>query len=131
MPYFTATQIMYQAKQGVVNDGEVITVGSDGYTVTSTLSSYSAFSSNPKRGASAGVWSVTMKDSYFKVTNVHIATMLPTGNYLGTQLISAGPDTNGKLVLKWVFNVSGTPTDLPASGQFIVSFSAAETNMGS
>ena len=119
MPDFSAKTVAFFAKPSVVHDGEVVTVGSDGYTVTSTLSSFTAFHANPSRSAT-GVWSVTMKDVAFKVVDVDIKTMLATGHYLSTQLLPTTTDTNGKLVLNWVFNSAGTPTDLPASGSFLV-----------
>jgi hypothetical protein len=113
MPDFTAFQPQYQAKPQVVADGEIISVSSvDGYTVTSTLSSYTAFHSNPVRSAT-GVWSVTMKDVAFKVTDIDVKTMLPSGHYLSTQLLPNTLDSNGHLVINWVFNSAGTPSDLP------------------
>jgi hypothetical protein len=119
MPDFSAKVVSFVAKPSVVSDGEVITVGSDGYTVTSTLSSFTAFHSNPSRSAT-GVWSVQMKDVAFKVIDVDVKTMLPSGHYLSTQLLPTTTDSGGKLILNWVFNSAGTPTDLPASGQFLV-----------
>jgi hypothetical protein len=119
MPDFSAKTTAFFAKPSVVSDGEVVTVGSDGYTVTSTLSSFSAFHSNPSRSA-AGVWSVQMKDTAFKVVDVDVKTLLTTGNYLSTQLKPTTTATGGQLILNWVFNVAGTPTDLPASGSFLI-----------
>ena len=119
MPFnFTGQRLQNVAKLNVVSDGELVTVGSDGYTVTSTLSSFSAFKSNPVR-SSAGVWSVAMKDGINKIINFEVSTVLAPTHYLSTQkltpTISAGITT-----LNWVFNSAGTPADLPASGQFNV-----------
>jgi hypothetical protein len=119
MPDFTAFMPQYQAKPQVVADGEIITVGSDGHTVTSTLSSYTAFHSNPVRSAD-GYWSVVMKDVAFKITDVDVKTILPAGTYLSAQLTSVANNSSGKPVISWIFNVSGTPTDLPANGSFLI-----------
>lgn len=129
MPFkFTGQSHQTVAKLGVVSDGEQVTVGSDGYTVTSTLSSYSAFHQNPSRSAT-GVWSVTMRDSAFKNILVDVKTVLASGHYLSTQLNTITTDSSGRPVLHWTFNVAGTPTDLPASGQFIVFYEYGETSV--
>lgn len=120
MPFnFTGQTVSYQAKPSVVSDGEVCVTDGYGQLVTSTLSSWTAFKANPVRSAT-GVWSVTLKDTAFKVLNVDVKTMLSTGNYLSTQLKPTTTDASGHLVLNWVFNSAGTPTDLPANGQFLV-----------
>ena len=119
------------AKPGVVSDGELFTVNDGlGLTVTSTLSSFTAFLSNPVRSAT-GVWSVTMRDSAFKVCDFEVHTVLPSGVYLSTQLNTITTDSNGRPVLNWTFNSAGTPADLPASGspQFIVYFVYGETSI--
>jgi hypothetical protein len=69
-----------------------------------------------------------MKDSAFKVLNVHVASSLTTGNYLSTQLKPTTTSTGGSLILNWVFNNAGTPADLPASGTFRVYVVYSETS---
>ena len=123
MPFsFCGSMKSYVAKLGVVSDGEVFTVA-DGYgqTVTSTLSANTAFGQNPVNSG-VGVWSVLMKDSARKIIDVHIASMLPTASYLSVQLKPTTTGSNGQLKLNWVFNVAGTPTELPSTGtpQFLV-----------
>lgn len=125
----------YTAKLGVVSDGETFTVA-DGYgrTVTSNLSQLSVFTANPVRSAT-GVWSVTTRDvvDKKKVLDADIKTILASGTYLSTQLLPYTNTTNGQLVINWVFNVAGTPTDLPSSGspQFQVFVEYSETRYGS
>ena len=129
MPYnFTGVTVNYHAKLGVVSDGEVCTTDGYGQVVTRKLSPYTAFAANPVR-ASTGLWSVTMKDSAVRVLDYDVRTLLTTGNYLGTQLKPTTKDANGRLVLNWVFNSAGTPTDLPANGQFIVYVKYSEVNV--
>lgn len=123
MPYNFSGQLKSNvAKLGVVFDGELFTVADGyGYTVTSTLSPYTAFANNAVRSAT-GVWSVTMKDSANRILDCEVRTVLSTGNYLGSQLLPFTTTSNGALVINWVFNNAGTPTDLPSSGspQFLV-----------
>jgi hypothetical protein len=128
----------YQAKLGVVSDGDIFTVADGaGHTVTSTLSPYTIFSANPVRSAT-GVWSVETLDSvafsfdgYAKVLDCHVYTILPSGSYLSTQVLPFTTGSNGQLVLNWVFNVAGTPTDLPSTGhpQFGVYLVYSETTV--
>lgn len=130
MPFnFSGQAKQTVAKVGVVSDGELFTVA-DGYghTVTSTLSSYTAFLSNPTRSAT-GVWSVTMRDSANKKIEFDVKTVLPAGTYLSTQLNTITTDSLGRPVLNWTFNSAGTPTDLATTGspQFIVYFVYGET----
>jgi hypothetical protein len=128
MPFnFSGVSHQTVAKPGIVSDGELITVGADGYTVTSTLSSYSAFKSNPVRSA-AGIWSVALKDSPYKLVDFEVKTVLAATNYLGTQLVTPTVSA-GVTTLRWAFNSAGTPTDLPASGQFLVYVVYAETSI--
>lgn len=126
MPFFSAFPVQYTAKPSVVSDGEVCVTDGYGTTVVSTLSSYTAFHANPVRSAT-GVWSVQLKDSAFKVVDVDVKTLLASTHYLSTQLLPT-TTVNGKLVLNWVFNVAGTPTDLPANGQFLVFVMYGETS---
>src|ERR1022692_5058467 len=119
MPYFSSFPKQNTAKPGVVSDGEVIVVGTDGYTVSSSLSSWTAFHANPAR-SSAGVWSVQLKDCVQKVIDVHVASMLASTHYLSVQLLPTTTAANGQLILNWVFNSAGTPTDLPSLGSFLV-----------
>lgn len=121
MPYnFSGFQVSSTAKPGVVSDGETFTTDGYGTTVTSTMSSYTAFASVPKWSAT-GVWSLTLKDSAAKVLDVSVNTVLASTHYLSVQqLATTSSSTTGGLILNWVFNVSGTPTDLPANGGFRV-----------
>ena len=129
MPFqFTGDSHQTVAKRGVVSDGELWTTDGYGTTVISGQSSWSAFLSIPVR-ASTGVWSVTMKDSMVKVICFHVASVLPTGDYLDVQRNTITLDSSGRPVLHWTFNVAGTPTDLPASGQINVTFWYSETRM--
>jgi hypothetical protein len=126
------------AKIGVVSDGDIFTVAdSAGHTVTSTLSQYTIFSANPVRSAT-GVWFVETLDSvassfdgYFKVIDCHVYTILASGHYLDVQLLPFTTGSNGQLVINWVFNVAGTPTDLPSTGspQFGVFLKYSETSI--
>lgn len=135
MPFnFTGQLESHVAKLRVVSDGELITVSAvDGYTVTSTLSQNTAFAANPVR-SDVGVWSVTMKDSANRIINCQVATVISDGYYLSTQLNPFTADSKGRLVLNWVFNSAGTPTDLPttytggASPQFLVFVEYSESN---
>ena len=128
----------YNAKLGVVSDGNLFTVA-DGYghTVTSTLPQYTIFTANPVRSAT-GVWSVTTLDSVasipsdgYAVIDCHVYTVLPSTEYLSVQLLPFSQSTSGQLVVNWVFNVAGTPTDLPSTGtpQFGVYLRYSETNI--
>lgn len=129
MPFnFTGQKTQDCAKLGVVSDGELIVVGTDGYSVTSTLSSYTAYLSNPVRSA-VGVWSVTLKDSAYKIIDVQVATLLAAGSYLSTQLRPVTLDSQGRPVLHWGFNVAGTLTELPSGGSFIVYVVYSETSV--
>lgn len=129
----------YDAKLGVVSDGNLFTVA-DGYghTVTSLLPQYTVFSANPVRSAT-GVWSITTLDSvaqstdgYFQVEDFHVYTVLPSGTYLSVQVLPfTQVAATGQLVCNWVFNVAGTPTDLPSTGypQFGVFLKYSETTI--
>jgi hypothetical protein len=133
MPFkFTGQVKQNVAKLGIVSDGGLFTVADGyGYTVTSTLSPNTAFAANPVRSG-VGVWSVTLKDSYNAFTLIDVKTVLPSGSYLGAQLlpVTVNPTTSGS-ILNWVFNSAGTPTDLPvgASG-FGVLAGSGITNTG-
>ena len=148
MPYFAAQRLQYVAKLGVVSDGEICTVGTGivssgtasgtyvltgtGTQVVSSLSSYSAFRTNPVHAAT-GYWSVPMRDSAFKVIQANVQP-ISTGqpSALSPLLVQMQPptaDANGKLVLNWVFlNTSGLPTDIPVGGQFCVFVEYGETS---
>lgn len=120
MPFNFSGQLKSNvAKLRVVSDGEQITVGSDGYTVTSVLSPNTAFATNPVRSAT-GVWSATMKDSANRVLDCSVHTVLTSTNYLSTQLLPFTKTTNGALVVNFVFNNAGTPADLPSDGSFLI-----------
>lgn len=130
MPFKFSGQVSNKvAKLGVISDGDVFTADGYGTGVASTLFPYTIFLANPVRSAT-GVWSVTTKDQVVRVIDMEVRTLLPTGNYLGTQL---KPTTfvasTGQAVLHWVFNNAGTPADLPAGGQFLVYLVYAETSV--
>lgn len=128
MPFnFTGQKTQTVAKLLVVSDGELVTVAADGYTVTSTLSSFTAFKTNPVR-SSAGVWSVALKDGINKIIDLEVKTVLAATNYLSTQLVTPTV-SNGITTLHWIFNVAGTPTDLPANGQFVVYICYSESSV--
>jgi hypothetical protein len=142
MPYnFSGNQVQYTAKNGVVSDGELISVGTGtvysgtasgtnvlSYTGTqavSVLSERTAFAANPVHGAT-GFWSMQLKDSARKVLDVAvvpISTGVPSA--LSPLLVQVQPTTQaspgGQLVLNWVFlNTSALPTEVPVAGQFLV-----------
>lgn len=118
MPFnFSGQSHQSVAKLGVVSDGENITVFTDGYTVTSTLSASSIFAANPSRSA-VGTWSIQLKDIATNVIEVDVQPVLSSG-YLSVQhrpVTAASP--GGQAILHWVFNNAGTPTDLPSNGAF-------------
>jgi|ERR1017187_4551652 hypothetical protein len=138
----------YNAKLGVVSDGNLFTVtdgyGPDGYgVVSSTLSQYTIFTANPIR-TGVGKWQVTTMDSVatsgnvastgnvLQVLDCHVYTVMPAGSYLATQLLPFTQTANGQLVISWQFNVAGTPTDLPVSSSqgFGILAAAGITNTG-
>jgi hypothetical protein len=134
---FTGSTVQETAKVGVKSDGEVISISNvDGYTVTSTLSSYCAFLSNPVR-ASTGKWSITLKDPAYKVIMWDVSTILPDGYYLVTQkntlTTSSAANSLGNLVLNWQFNSAGTPSDFPTNAgtslAFIISIMYSTTSI--
>jgi hypothetical protein len=141
MPYnFSGFPKQNTAKGDVVSDGEIFTVGTGpifsgtasgtvvttytGAAVVSTLSSYSAFASNPVRTAT-GIWQVNMKDSAFKVLLIDV-NPISTGQASGLSplWVQTEPTTtssSGGLVINWVFvNQNGVPTEIPIGGQFNV-----------
>lgn len=128
----------YDAKLGVVSDGNLFTVADGaGHVVTSRLPQYTIFTANPVR-TGTGAWNITTLDSvagsqdgYVQVIDCHVYTVLSTGNYLSVQLLPFTLTANGQLVVSWVFNVAGTPTDLPGSGapQFGVFLKYSETTI--
>ena len=130
MPFNFSGQVGNKvAKLGVVSDGEVFTVGSDGYTLTSNLSQYTAFTANPVH-TGTGTWSITTKDNVPRVISGHVETVLASGHYLSTQMnTSTTVSATGQLVLNWTFNVAGTPTDLPSGGQFQIFLQYSETSV--
>lgn len=127
MPFFSSFAKQNVAKPGVVSDGEVYTTdGYNGHTVPAVPSSWTAFRGVPVRSAT-GVWSVTMKDSAQRVIDINVKTLLASGNYLSVQLLPTTADANGRLVINWVFNSAGTPTDIGVSSQFAVYVVYGET----
>lgn len=125
MPYqFTGFEKSYVAKAGVVADGDTFLVsGTDGYTLTSTLSSYSLFTANPVR-SDVGVWSVTLKDPAVQsLLEFDVQTVTAAGEYLGVQKNVPTRDSRNRLVLHWTFNNAGTPADFSTGDgvqQFVV-----------
>jgi hypothetical protein len=98
-------------------------------TTASKPSAYSIFAGSPVRSAT-GVWSLTTKDSVVVTCDVNIVSILPTGGYISTQLLPDTIDATGRKVINWVFNVAGTPTDLPYPGQFRAWMAYSETKPG-
>jgi len=131
MPFnFSGNHKSSLAKMGVVFDGDTFVVADgSGQTVTSTLPGNTIFVKNPVRSAT-GVWSVTLKETVNEIMDLDVVTLLPSGDYLSTQLNLTTVDSLHRLVLHWTFNVAGTPTDLPSSGspQFVVFICYAETS---
>jgi hypothetical protein len=126
MPFnFSGHAQIFTAKNGVVIDGDNVTVGTDGYTVTSTINSNTVFNSNPTRSAT-GVWSVQLKDAAVTVMDFDVKTVLASTHYLSTQLLPNTATAGGLTILNWVFNVAGTPTDLPSTGKFRMSIVYAD-----
>lgn len=118
MPFnFSGQSHQTVAKQGVVSDGDTFTVGSDGYTITSTMNPFSAFVGLPAR-ASAGAWSIQLKDRAVQILAVHISS--EQAAVLLTQL-NLTTIVNGKTQINWTFvNTSGAATDLAANAKFKV-----------
>lgn len=127
MPFnFSGQSHSVVAKLGVVSDGETISIGTGGTGVTSNLSSYSAFQSNPTRlGGSGmtGVWQMQLKDSAVKVCDVNVQTVLLTPEAYATTplraaLLPTTTTTVGQLLINWVFinSITGLAEDLPAGG---------------
>lgn len=122
----------YSAKPGVVSDGETFTVSeADGYTLTSTLSTYSAFVSNPVRGG-VGVFSLTLKDSTVMLLDFEVETLTTDGYYLSCQKNLPTVDSLGRTVLHFTFHNAGTPANFQ-TGQgdqkFIVHVKYTETRI--
>ena len=119
------------AKLRVVDDGETFTVSaSDGYTITSTLSSLTAFTANPVRSG-VGVWSITTKDPINRLIDYDVSTLLQQGHFLSVQKNLTTKDALGRAVLNFTFNTAGTPADLPVDGyaqQFLVHVRYTESN---
>ena len=127
--YVSASSVTYTNASGATDANNGAISWSLSTLPVSTLSSapaqYTAFLT-PVRSAT-GVWSVTLKDIAVLVQDVNICTILPTGEYISTQLLPSTVSSTGQLVVNWVFNVAGTPTDLPFPGQFRVYVVYSET----
>lgn len=130
MPFNWSGQISNKvAKLGVVSDGNLYTVGSDGYTLTNATNPYSAFLQPVHSGT--GVWSITTKDNC-PVPIVVVISAVTASGYLQAQLRPYTKVTaTGQTVVNWIFNESGTPTDLSSGDSFQVYFQYGETRTGS
>jgi hypothetical protein len=140
MPFnFSANPVQFVAKNGVVSDGEIFTVGTGtvysgtasgtnvlsytGLAVVSAVSDRSAFKV-PVHGAT-GVWSVQMKDSARGVI-CEVIQPISTGalsavSPIVAQIQPVTAASGGQLVLNWVFQDSlAAPADVPVGGQFQV-----------
>ncbi len=122
----------YTAKPGVVSDGDTFLVSAtDGYTLTSTLNTYTFFVGQPTRSG-VGVWSITLKDTIVELLDFEVVTLTASGQYLSTQKNVPTLDTNGRTVLHWTFNNAGTPADFSTGHgvqQFVVYVSYCETRI--
>lgn len=134
MPFkFTGSKgAAYTAKLGVVSDGDTFLVSAtDGYTLTSTLSTYSAFVVNPTRSG-VGLWAVTLKDPLVELMEFDVQTVTAAGEYLSVQKNVPTTDSLGRTVLHWTFNNAGTPADFSTGHgvqQFIVYVVYTETRV--
>ena len=149
MPFnFSANQVSYHAKNGVVSDGEIFTVGTGtihsgtasgtdvvsygGLAVVGPRSARSAFGVPVQASGATGCWSVQMKDSARQVLLEMIQPIasgtLSAVSPIGVQLQPATVASGGQLVLNWVFIDSlQTPSDVPIGGQFQVFVEYSET----
>lgn len=123
----------YSAKLGVVSDGETFSVsGTDGYTITSTLSPYTVFVGNPSRSG-VGVYSLTLKELAIQsFLDYSVSTVLTSGTYLGAQKNLSTTDSQGRTVLNFTFNNAGTPANFSTGNgtqQFIVYVVYSETKV--
>jgi hypothetical protein len=133
LTYISATSVSWTNASGATDAHN----GAIGFQVAalgvSTLSSapspYTIFAGAPVRSAT-GVWSATLKDIAVRVCNVDVTTVLPSGEYLVVQQLPDTKTSGGALVVNWVFNNAGTPTDLPYPGQFRLFCEYSETREG-
>ncbi len=128
---FSGFNESFTAKGRCVRDGEFFTTdSSNGHTVPTFPSSYSAFKGVPVRSAT-GVWSVTMKDVAYKVLNVEVRPYTTTANAVGVIMQPNTTDSAGRLVLNWTFVTYGstTPADIAASQVFGVFVDYSEASI--
>ncbi len=91
---------------------------------------YSVFKQVPVRGASDGYWSVSFKDAFPYLCSFDVKVFTPdftTGPFEVQYLIPVVAVGTGVWTIAWVFNVAGTPTDLPAGARMLVSATYAYT----
>lgn len=99
-------------------------------TLSSAPSSRTVFTGPPVRSG-VGAWSITTKDNVVETLDLDVQAILPSGSYLSTQLVTdVVVASTGQRTYKWVFNVAGSPTDLPFPGQFRVFLAYSETKDG-
>jgi hypothetical protein len=121
----------FTAKGRCVRDGEFFTTdASNGHTVPTFPSSFSAFKGVPVRSGT-GVWSVTLKDVYYKILNVEVRAYTTTANAIGVIMQPNTTDSAGRVVINWTFVTVGTTTaaDIAASQVFNVFFDASEASI--
>lgn len=132
MPSFSGYVVVHTAKGSCVIDGEIFTTdSSNGHTVPTFPSSYSAFLGVPVRSAT-GVWSVTMKDPAYKSLFCHVEPLQAlAAPALRAVMQAPTTDSVGRQVLNWTFVAAGgnTATDIAASQQFQVTNIYSETSI--
>jgi hypothetical protein len=122
---FTSYLNTRSAKPDIEIDGDLVLVGSDGYTVSTTSgdgyypSPYSHIYSVARSGV--GVWKVTLKEAVHKVLSYDIQVETTVANY---RTVARQPTTvnatTGRQELNFTFHIAGTATELPANAQFRV-----------
>ena len=132
--YVSATSVTYTNASGATdaNNGHISWLAATlaVSTVASSPNPHTIFTGPPLRSAT-GVWSITTKDCVVTTLNLDVKTVLPTGEYLSVQqLPETTVATTGQKTYNWVFNVNGTPTDVPFPGSFRIWAEYSETKVG-
>jgi hypothetical protein len=134
LTYISATSVSWTNSSGATdaNNGaisfQVAAVGAS--TLSNAPSTRTVFTGAPVRSGT-GAWSITTLDSVVETLDFHVESILPSGEYIATQLVTdVVVPTTGQRTYKWVFNVGGTPTDLPYPGQFRVYLAYSEMKDG-
>lgn len=134
--YVSATSVSWTNASGATdaNNGAIswltAVLAVSTLATVSPVTTRSVFTAAPVR-TGVGTWSVTTKDGVVTVTDLNIATVLPAGSYLSTQINTSTIVTGtGQRTFNWTFNVAGTATDLPYPGAFRVHVEYSETKEG-